>query len=64
MVTLRLDRTDYERINALLGVIAGAGSLEGEGLREYLGNHALTPLPPAEARRLCAETDRQAHEVK
>lgn len=62
MVTLKLDRTDYERINALLSVVANAAGLNEEERAAYYAAHAPTPMTPADARRLCADTDRQAQE--
>jgi hypothetical protein len=66
MVLLKLDRSDYDRLNNLLGHVA---ALDG---RSFDGEHAAAApgvigqitavMPPAEARRLCAETDRQAQE--
>lgn len=64
MVTLRLERTDYDRINNLLGVIGNLAvtPLEGAELGAHLAEFVPRFMPPDVARRLCNETDRQARE--
>jgi hypothetical protein len=74
MVILKLDRSDYDRINLLLGHVAAAGACYDPRSAAYdsqaskdafaIGSweRALALMPPDDAKRLCAETDRQAQE--
>jgi hypothetical protein len=63
MVTLKLERLDFERLNAVLGALAMAGSFPKEERDAYAPialEGMLASMPADEARRLCDETDRQA----
>jgi hypothetical protein len=74
MVLLKLDRSDYEQINLLLGHVATAGACYDPRTAAYdsqagkdafaIGSweRVLSLMPPDDAKRLCVETDRQAQE--